>query len=634
MSSSQKGRSFPLILGALGVVFGDIGTSPLYTMQECVHALHNSMGNQASLHDSLYGIISLIFWALTMMVTLKYVTFLMRADNRGEGGIMALLALLPDSQKMKGPGKLAFASILVIAGASLLFGDGIITPAISVLSAMEGLKVLSPQLETFILPSTIVILILLFLVQRRGTQALGNLFGPVMLVWFVALGLLGLIEVVKHPAIFGAISPHYAVNFFIEHRFEGFKILGSVVLAVTGGEALYADMGHFGRSPIRIAWLALVFPCLLLNYMGQASFLLENPTLTENTFYNLVPQILALPMLILATLATTIASQALISGAFSLSHQAIQLGFMPRATVHHTSDEQEGRIYVPSINAIMAILCVALVLIFQKSTALAAAYGLAVTGTMLITSVVFCLVGIHRWNWNRPLAYGLLAVFLAFDVPFFLANCLKFFHGGWVPVFIGAFFFLVMMIWRQGRSLLARHFLTHSPPLDDFLEHLDKQIVSRIPGVGVFMTSNSKGVPPVLSRMVQRFRVVHQSVVLLTVNLENVPYVSANANGIVRFETANIGHDFYRVIVHYGYMESPNVPSILESALESLGISIHPREVVFVLGHETFVDANPGNFTGARHAIFSFLSKTARNATDYFKIPPEQVVELGAHIDL
>ncbi len=602
-------------------------------MQECIHALHG-MGGSTSLHDSLYGIISLIFWALTMMVSVKYVTFLMRADNRGEGGIMALLALLPDSQKMKGPGKLAFASILVIAGASLLFGDGIITPAISVLSAMEGLKVLSPQLETFILPSTIVILILLFLVQRRGTQALGTLFGPVMLVWFVALGVLGLIEVVKHPAILGAISPHYAINFFIEHKFEGFKLLGSVVLAVTGGEALYADMGHFGRSPIRIAWLALVFPCLLLNYMGQASFLLENPTLTENTFYNLVPQMLALPMLILATLATTIASQALISGAFSLSHQAIQLGFMPRATVHHTSDEQEGRIYVPSINAIMAILCVTLVLIFQKSTALAAAYGLAVTGTMLITSVVFFLVGIHRWNWNRPLAIALLAVFLAFDVPFFLANCLKIFNGGWVPVFIGMFFFLVMMIWRQGRSLLARHFLTHSPPLEDFLEHLDKQIISRIPGVGVFMTSNAKGVPPVLARMVQRFRVVHKSVILLTVNLENVPYVSANANGIVRFETASMGHDFFRVIVHYGYMESPNVPKILEAALESLEISIHPREVVFVLGHETFVDANPGNFTGARHAIFSFLSKTARNATDYFKIPPEQVVELGAHIDL
>ncbi|MBC7396112.1 MAG: KUP/HAK/KT family potassium transporter, partial [Bdellovibrionales bacterium] len=449
----SPGSTWFLSLGALGVVFGDIGTSPLYAVQECVNPVHGvSPGDPVN----LFGIASLIFWLLMMVVTFKYILFVMKADNRGEGGIMALLALLPEKMKVPSPGKLGFASLLVIAGAALLFGDGIITPAISVLSAVEGLKVAAPGLEHFVVPITVAILIGLFFIQKKGTERIGNYFGPVMLVWFFSLGALGISHIVQEPEVIKALSPYYAFEFFEHHGWHAFRLLGSVVLAVTGAEALYADMGHFGRKPIQLAWLVIVFPCLVLNYLGQAALLIRHPEMGSNPFYGMVPSHWLVPMIVLSTAATVIASQALISGAFSLTSQAIRLGYFPRFTVKHTSAKGEGQIYVPSMNIILAVLCIALVFIFQSSAGLAAAYGLAVTGTMAITSIVFWMVCRHHWRWHPALAYGITILFLAFDLPLFFANLLKFFDGGWIPILAGAGFFIVMALWKIGRSLLAR----------------------------------------------------------------------------------------------------------------------------------------------------------------------------------
>ncbi len=631
MDKSNQKRLLPLTLGALGVVFGDIGTSPLYTIQECVHP---GRGVDGSVESNVFGLVSLIFWSLLMIVTLKYIFFLMRADNRGEGGIMALMALLPESLKVPSPGKIGVAALFVIAGASLLFGDGIITPAISVLSAVEGLKVVSPDLEHFVVPLTVGILIALFSVQKKGTHRIGNYFGPVMLAWFGSLGILGVMHIVDAPRVLLALSPSYAIQFFSDHGFHAFRMLGSVVLAVTGGEALYADMGHFGRKPIQVAWLFLVFPCLILNYLGQGAYLLSHPGHQESAFFGMVPTPLLYPMIFLATAATVIASQALISGAFSLSSQAIRLGYFPRLTVKHTSAEGEGQIYVPLINSVLAILCVALVLLFPASTKLASAYGLAVTGTMTITSVIFFLVIRHRWKWNAITSYGILILFLCFDLPFLGANALKILDGGWIPLFVGTFFFLIMWVWKMGRSLLGRHFVLTSVPMDDFLARIHTHVKFRISGTGVFMASTSSGVPPVLMRMVNRFQSLHETVILLTVTSENVPFYCRSKEETDRVEVFTLPHGFYRVIVRYGFMESPDIPVCMGVALQKLKLGTSPKDVQYVLGHETFVEYESGQMSRSKQAIFSFLSRNARNATDYFGLPPSQVVELGTHIDL
>ncbi len=624
-------RLWPLTLGALGVVFGDIGTSPLYTIQECIHPVHGIATDNSA---NLFGVASLIFWALFIVVSVKYILVLMKADNRGEGGIFALLALLPENLKVPYPGKLGFMAVLVIIGAALLFGDGMITPAISVLSAMEGLRVIAPGLNDFVLPLTVSILFGLFWVQKKGSGKIGAWFGPVMIIWFSVIGLLGLRQVVQTPFILKALSPVYAIQFFADNGWHGFRLLGAVVLAITGGEAMYADMGHFGKKPIRVAWFAIVFPCLLLNYLGQAAFLVQNPTAVQNTFYNLVPAFMNIPMLILATFATIIASQAMISGAFSLTHQAVRLGYFPRVTVKHTSNEQEGNIYVPLINWTIAAACIALVLMFKSSSALASAYGLAVTGQMIIASIVFYAVTRYRWNWNPILSFGILVLFLTFDIPFLLANSVKFFDGGYVPVFIGFFFFMMMLIWKQGRSLLHRHFMTNSPPLDKFLEHLEKRVSYRIPGTAVFMASASKGVPPVVLRMVKRFHVLHKTVVLLTVTSEDVPYIRTEGDDGCRIDVEDMGKGFYRVIVRYGFMEEPNIPAIMSKAFEKLNMHYWERDLLYILGHETFVDHHGGSLPPFRQAIFALLSRNARNATDYFRLPPDQVIELGTQIDL
>ena len=627
----HKGSLWPLALGALGVVYGDIGTSPLYTFQQCINPEH---GVVATDPNNLFGLVSLIFWSLTMVVTFKYILFLMRADNRGEGGIMALLALLPEKLKVPYPGKIGTAAILVIAGAALLFGDGIITPAISVLSAIEGVKIAAPGLTPFVVPLTVVILILLFWVQKKGTERIGAYFGPIMLVWFLSIGGMGLIHILEAPEVVKGLSPTYAVNFFVHHGWHAFRMLGLVVLAVTGGEALYADMGHFGRKPIQVAWLVMVFPCLILNYLGQAGLILKHPEFSDNPFYGMVPQGFLYPMIFLATAATVIASQALISGAFSLSSQGIRLGYFPRVTVKHTSEKGEGQIYVPFINLVLAVLCIALVLLFQTSDRLASAYGLAVTGTMIITSIVFFMVTHYHWRWNPFLSWGVLILFLSFDIPFFLANALKFLEGGWIPVVVGSGFFVVMWIWKVGRTLLARHFVTNSPPMDKFLDHLDRKVSYRIPGTAVFLASNSSGVPPVVMRMVKRFHALHKTIILLTVTSENVPFYCPDGLEEKRIETHEIGSGFYRVVLRYGFMEIPNIPIMMEKAFVKLNLYYWGRDILYILGQETFVEHEGGTMPRYQQVVFSFLSRNARNATDYFKLPPEQVIELGTRIDL
>jgi KUP system potassium uptake protein len=635
-----KGSLLSLSLGALGIVYGDIGTSPLYTLKECTHGVHGVPPTP----DNVLGLLSLIFWSLMFVVTIKYLVFIMRADNRGEGGILALLALVPE--KFRSPARgTPLLAVLVIAGAALLYGDGMITPAISVLSAVEGLEVATSSFKPFILPITCGILLGLFVIQSRGTESVGRLFGPIMLLWFLVIGGLGLYHAVQHPAVFLALNPARGLGFFAHHGKHGFFVLGSVVLAVTGGEALYADMGHFGRQSIRISWVALVLPALVLAYFGMGARLLVDPSAAENPFFSLVPLgPWTYALAGLATLATIIASQALISGAFSLTNQAIQLGFFPRVTVRHTSKDAEGQIYVPEINWLLAAACIALVLWFRESSRLAAAYGLAVTGTMGITSIVYFVVARQTWGWSLPKAGGLLVLFLAFDIPFFASNAVKFMDGGYVPVAVGAVFLLIMLVWRSGRRHLGEHLRRISPPLDTFLQQMPEpddddakrraiageEIVLRVPGTGVFMASSADGVPPVLAHHVARLGVLSSSVVLLTLVFEHEPYV----DGRERVTVTKLGRGFVRVVARFGFMEQPDVPKVLSEAALHKDFTPDLDDVTYFLGRETFLATAKGQMGPWAEGFFSFLSRNSRSATNYFAIPPEQVLELGSQIDL
>lgn len=627
-SHPAHGSMALLVLGAVGVVYGDIGTSPLYTLTECLHGPHGL----APTSENVFGLVSLILWSITMVVTLKYLTFLMRADNQGEGGIMALLALVKSEKKPRPPGEIGAIAMLVIVGAALLFGDGIITPAISVLSATEGLSVATSKLEPYVVPTTIAILAGLFAIQRKGTGGIGKAFGPVMVLWFLTLALLGAWNIAKEPRILGALSPHHAVGFFQRNGWHGFRVLGGVVLAVTGGEALYADMGHFGRTPIRNAWLGLVFPALAICYLGQGASALVDPSTVVRPFYAMMPQgpwIYA--AVALASTATVIASQALISGAFSLTHQAIRLGYFPRLRIMHTSVESEGQIYVPMLNRGLAISCIALVLLFQKSSALAAAYGLAVSGTMAITSIVFYVVTREQWGWSRLRAGALLILFLAVDIPFLVANALKFFAGGYLPFLVGIGFVIVMVSWRVGRSYLADKMKALTMPLDEFIDELPKSLVGRVPGVGVVLASHQGGAPPVLTLLVRRFKVLHEHLVLVTIVTEHVPEVDDAA----RHHVEPVSKDVSRVILHYGYMQTPDVPKALVPALGALGIEARPDELTYFLGRETLIQGGPeGRMTGVLESAFVTVSRHVRSATDYFSLPPDQVVELGIQLDI
>jgi KUP system potassium uptake protein len=614
-----------LTLGALGVVFGDIGTSPLYTLRECLHGIGGSKVDPAD----VYGLLSLIFWSLTMVVTVKYLTFIMRADNHGEGGIFALLAVVPESLRTKPNRGISTIALVVVIGAALLYGDGAITPAISVLSAIEGLAVAKPSLSPIVVPLTSVILIGLFMVQKRGTGAVGTFFGPIMLVWFLTIGGLGAYQIAQRPGILAALSPYYGVHFFAAHGVSGFLILGSVVLAVTGGEALYADMGHFGARPIRLAWLVLAMPALLLCYFGQGALVLRDAHAIENPFFLMVPSGSAtLALVVLSSAATVIASQALISGAFSLTRQAMQLGYFPRVSIRHTAAHTEGQIYIPQINWILAFGCLLLVIGFQKSDALASAYGIAVTGTMMLTSFVYYAVMRHTWKWPLPVALGILVMFLTFDVPFFLANTVKILDGGWVPVAIGIGFIAAMLIWSKGRTLIVEEFLRRCGNIETELPGLVKKLAARIPGTGVFMTSSTSHLPPVLVHLAEREPALHEQVFLLTVLTETVPEVPESE----RLETRPLGYGFYQVVVRTGFMQESNVPAMTLEAAARLKVTVDPAKTTYYLGRESVVHGEAMGFFA--EGLFGYLQRNAVSADKQFKIPPQLAIEIGIQLNL
>lgn len=625
-SGHGKAASAALVLGALGVVFGDIGTSPLYAFSESLHHGHHAIDK-----TNVYGLVSLLFWSLTLVVSVKYVALLMLADNRGEGGIMALVTLLPSRMREAVGGRVGWMSLLVIAGAGLLFGDGVITPAISVLSAMEGLTVADERLRPWVVPSTVAILVAVFAVQRRGTGAIGAFFGPIMVVWFLVLAALGLANIVENPDVLHALSPMWAVEYFRAHGLPGAAILGSVVLAVTGGEALYADMGHFGRRPIRIAWLAMAYPSLVLSYFGQGALVLAHPEFAKSPFFSMVPTGFWTYALVgLAAMATVIASQALISAVFSLAHQAIRLGYLPRVRVLHTSHSLEGQIYVPLANWALAVSCIGLVLVFQQSVKLAAAYGLAVSGTMAITSIVFCEVAVHHWRWSRLRSTIVLVLLLALDLPFFAATCLKFFEGGYLPFALAAGMFLVMATWVMGRSLLGEHLRSGSPELGPFLDGLDGPNVRRLPGIAVVMSSASSGAPSSLVQLVRRFGCIHETVFLTSVTTEATPWADPERRIVVEPQRSGV----YRVSLRYGFMEQPVVHSAVLHAIRQAGLQHAGSDVLYVLGRESFAATDRGRMSGWRESIFSFLSINSADPTLYFGLPEKQVVEIGARVDL
>ncbi|MEZ4299070.1 MAG: potassium transporter Kup [Polyangiaceae bacterium] len=621
------GSTAALMLAALGIVYGDIGTSPLYAIKECFSP--ESTHRVAASPENVLGVLSLVFWSLTMVVTVKYLTFVMRADNEGQGGILALLALVPTKD-----GKLDSRPILlplVLFGAALLYGDGVITPAISVLSAVEGLEEAAHSLKPVIVPVTCVILLGLFLVQKRGTAGVGAVFGPLMVVWFTTLTILGIKGILQNPAVFKAISPVYAVKFFAHNGGHGFLILGSVVLCITGGEALYADMGHFGRRPIRASWFSMVLPALLINYFGQGANLLVHPNAAKNPFYALVPSWGMYPVIAIATCATVIASQALISGAFSLTQQAVQLGYFPRVTIIHTSKESEGQIYIPEINWALLVACIALVLAYGSSTNLAAAYGIAVTGTMGITTVVYFVVITERWKWPLWKAIPLLLIFMFFDLGYFAANAAKLHDGagGWAPLIMGTAVFIVMTTWKTGRAALYAFVKQAALPLQAFLDDLATRGLHRVKGTAVFMSSNPDATPSVLLHHVKHNKVLHEQVVLLSIQSERVPEVHADR----RLEVTDKGQGVFQVIARYGFMQTPNVPTVMESCKKH-GIRYELNNTSYYLGRETLLTTGKARMSRWRKELFAFISRNARPATAYFGLPPNRVVELGMQVDL
>ena len=621
----RRAKTVPLAVAALGIVFGDIGTSPLYALQACVSPTHGATPTTGN----VLGLLSLIFWALTMIVSVKYLSFVLRADNHGEGGIFALVALIPERLRLTTSGRLGWASLLAVIGAGLLFGDGMITPAISVLSAMEGLEVATPALKPVVLPAACLVLGCLFVLQRRGTGLIGKVFGPVMVLWFAVLAFLGLRQIVENPSVLLALNPMFAVRFIVAQKAHAFVVLGSVVLVVTGGEALYADLGHFGPRPIRAAWFGLAMPALLLNYFGQGALLMRDAAAGVNPFFSMVSQgRWTYALVVLSAAATVIASQALISGVFSLTQQAVQLGFFPRVTITHTSGDTEGQIYVPGMNWGLAIACIALVLAFERSSRLAAAYGLAVTGTMVITSLIYFEVTRVTWRWPLWKAGPLLMLFLSFDLLFFGATLSKFRDGGFVPVLIGFGFFVVMYTWAEGRRIYRAYLASIAPRLDQFLAEGPGRTATRIPGAAVFVVRQSSGVPSVLVNLVTRVRVIPKTVVLLTIDVVHVPHTERS----IRSEA--LGDGFFRLLVEYGFMDDPDVPAALEAGIKQGHLPIDAAEVTYYLGRDTFVATSAGRMGRLSESLFAFLARNARSVTEHYRIPPQQVVEIGSRIDL
>ena len=610
-----------LLLGVLGVVYGDIGTSPLYALKASVQ----HFATDGVERGEVLGLLSLIFWALVLTVTVKYVLLVMRADNRGEGGILALMALALRSV----PTERARSAVILIgiAGACLFFGDGIITPAISVLSAVEGLKVVSPAFEEAVIPLSIAILLALFLVQYRGTGIMGAVFGPVCALWFATIGALGLIEILREPGVLVALSPAHAVEFCLRYRVAAFVAMGSVVLAVTGAEALYADMGHFGKRPIRAAWLWFVLPALALNYFGQGALLLTDPAALENPFFLLAPDWLRLPLVALATMATIIASQAMISGAYTIARQCVQLGFLPRLVVRHTSETEEGQIYLPQVNAAMLVGVVILVLEFRNSDSLAAAYGIAVTGTFVATSCLAMVVFRRQFGWPLPVVLLVFGPLLLLDLAFFASNALKVPEGGYVPLVLGLALMGLMTTWHRGRRLLFARFRQDSLPLRSFLARLPQSRTIRVPGIAVFMTSQADYLPGALLHNLKHNKVLHERVMFVTVLNEDVPQIAADRRRAVD----ELAPGIHRVTLRYGFQESPNIPRDL-LALREQGVPFDPMLASYFLGRETLVQAAVPKMSRWRQWLFTLMARNAVPATEFFRIPSDRVVELGVRV--
>jgi KUP system potassium uptake protein len=619
----SRARLATLTLSALGVVYGDIGTSPLYALKEVFGGSHHPVPIS---EPNVLGILSLVFWSLIVIVSIKYVVFILRAGNKGEGGIMALMALVLRNEQ--NPSRANALMLMGLFGAALFYGDGLITPAISVLSAVEGLEVATPAFKSYVLPVTLIVLFVLFFVQKRGTGSVGALFGPVMIVWFATLAVLGLLEIARAPHVLLALNPAYGVKFLATHGALGFFSLGAVVLVVTGAEALYADMGHFGSKPVRIAWSGLVFPALALNYFGQGALLLGDPTTVANPFYLLAPSWALYPLVALATVATIIASQAVISGAFSITQQAIQLGYAPRMEVQHTSSHERGQIYLPGINRALFLGVVALVLGFGSSTALAGAYGIAVTGTMAITTVLAFVVARRMWHWNLPASIALFGAFLLVDVGFFSANMVKIVDGGWFPLAFGLGVFVLMSTWKRGRELLYRRVAEESIPLPDFVKSASLGCTT-VPGTAVFMTANPDIVPHALLHSLKHYKSLHERVALVTATTLDVPHVPLTQRVVVESMNAQ----FHRVRVFYGFIDEPDLPESLEWCAEQ-GLRLEPMETSFFLGRETLVPKVGAAMALWREHLFVAMYRNAGSVAAYFNLPPNRVVELGTQIVL
>ena len=630
MSSSGRAyppgarRLLPVTLTAIGVVYGDIGTSPLYTIRECFYGTHGVAVTQ----ENVLGVLSMVLYALVIVISVKYIAIVMRADNQGEGGILALTALLPPRQE----GRRIVTPVLIalgIFGAALLYGDGMITPAISVLGAVEGLVVQAPRFEAYVVPIAVVILIALFLVQQYGTHRVGRLFGPVMVLWFVTIAVLGVVWIVREPSVLTALNPVHAVRYFRSHGLPGVAVLGAVFLAVTGGEALYADMGHFGKRPIRLAWFALVLPALVLNYFGQGALLLTNPAAAQQPFFLLAPSWALMPLVALATAAAVIASQALISGAFSLTQQAIQLGYAPRLDIEHTSSYEMGQVYVPQVNWALMVSTIAIVIGFETSGALAAAYGIAVTMTMVITAVLLHVVAVRRWRWPVLAVSAVTAVFLTVDLTFFAANLLKVFQGGWLPLLIGGVIFTLMTTWKTGRQIVAERLTARAIPIDHFMAVVVASPPLRVPGTAVFMTAQPRGTPSALAHNLRHNKVMHEHVVILTVSTAPVPQVPTEE----QVALDDLGHGVFALRLVYGFMQDPNVPDALRAA-QARGLSFDTDDVTYFLGRETILVTRRAGMALWREQLFVLMTRNAVRATAFFRLPPERVVELGVQVEI
>ncbi|MCO5142510.1 MAG: potassium transporter Kup [Oligoflexia bacterium] len=614
-----------LMLGALGVVYGDIGTSPLYAFRECFHDSHGILLNSAN----VMGVLSLITWSLIVMISIKYISFVMRADNKGEGGILALIALVSPHRQRRASDRVRYVIPIGIFGAALLFGDGMITPAISVLSAVEGIEIATPVFSHYVIPATLLILFGLFYFQKFGTAKIGAIFGPIVILWFIVLGLLGIFSILQTPEVLRAVNPMYAIEFFRENGLIGWLVLGSVVLVVTGGEALYADMGHFGRKPIQAAWFLVVLPGLLLNYFGQGALLIRSPEAIQNPFYFLAPSWALIPLVMLSTIATVIASQALISGVFSLTRQAIQLGYIPRLNIIHTSKNEIGQIYIPMINWVLMLSTFWLVITFRSSSNLAAAYGLAVTGTMVTTTILAYFVARRTWGWSRTVAIIVMAAFLICDLAFFSANLIKIPQGGWFPLVVGAVFYFLMATWQKGRAIVAARLKRAAFPIKSFVEDIERKSIVRVPGVSIFMTSDAESTPPALMHNLKHNKIMHEKVVLLSITTYDEPYVRSKE----RTEFEVLANNFYRIIANYGFMQTPNIFEILDSAKKQ-GLDFTFDEITFFLGRETILASHHPGMAIWREKVFAFMLRNAQRATAFFQIPADQVIEVGMQVEI